>query len=132
LIIDQDDIERRYIATVLAADGFDIIQVGSVVEGMVQEMAHEPALIVVAEETPPVRVDEVIALIRRLSNAPVIIVGEAEKGRAGPLGAVATITWRDPFGARSWREGTLLINAPAQTRAKRDCSRSARWPARPP
>jgi DNA-binding response OmpR family regulator len=75
LIIDQDDIERRYIATVLAADGFDIIQVASVVEGMVQEMAHDPALIVVAEETAPVRVDEVIALLRRLSKAPVIIVG---------------------------------------------------------
>jgi DNA-binding response OmpR family regulator len=75
LIIDQDDVERRYISTVLAADGFDIIQVASVVEGMVQEMAHDPVLIVVAEETAPVRVDEVIALLRRLSNAPVMIVG---------------------------------------------------------
>lgn len=75
LIIDEDDTERRYIATLLAADGFDVIQVQSVVAGLVQEMAHEPALIILAEETSPVRVHEVIALLRRLSKAPVIVVG---------------------------------------------------------
>ena len=80
LIIVQEDVERRYIAAVLAADGFDLIQVPSVVEGMVQTMAHDPALIIIAEETSPVRLDEVIALIRRLTAAPVMIVGSGGEG----------------------------------------------------
>ena len=80
LIIVQEDVERRYIAAVLAADGFDLIQVPSVVEGMVQTMAHDPALIIIAEETSPVLLDELIALIRRLTAAPVMIVGSGGEG----------------------------------------------------
>ncbi len=107
LIIDQDDIERRYIATVLAADGFDIIQVGSVVEGMVQEMAHEPALIVVAEETPPVGVDEVIALIRRLTSAPVMVVGGG-----GDTGELASLrSGGDYYLSRPFRGAELTARA---------------------
>jgi DNA-binding response OmpR family regulator len=107
LIIDQDEIERRYIATVLAADGFDVIQVGNLVEGMVQEMAHEPALIVVAEETSPVRVDDVVALIRRLSNAPVIVVGDG-----GDSGEIASLrSGGDYYLARPFRGAELSARA---------------------
>lgn len=107
LIIDQEEIERRYMATVLAADGFDVIQVASVVEGMVQEMAHEPALIVVAEETAPVRVDEVIALIRRLSKVPVIVVGGG-----GDSGEIASLHGGgDYYLARPFRGAELTTRA---------------------
>jgi len=86
LIIDPDDTERRYIATVLAADGFDLLQVAGLIEGMVMEMAHGASLIVLAEDTGPVRVEDVIALIRRLSEAPLMIVGPA--GGGGELAAL--------------------------------------------
>jgi DNA-binding response OmpR family regulator len=87
LIINQEDVERRYIATVLAADGFDVIQVPTVVEGMVQAMAHDPSLIIVSEDCEPVRVDEVIALIRRITEAPLIIIGGG-----GDSGELASLT----------------------------------------
>lgn len=128
MIIDQDDIERRYIATVLAADGFDIIQVGTVVEGMVQEMAHEPALIVVAEETPPVRMDEVIALIRRLTEAPVMVVGGGgDSGEITSLRSGGDYYLSRPFrGAELAARTRLLIQ-----RAASDVRETGLQPVRP-
>jgi DNA-binding response OmpR family regulator len=107
LIINQNEIERRYIATVLAADGFDIIQVGSVVEGMVQEMTHDPALIIVSEETSPVHIDEVIALIRRLTEAPLMVVGGG-----GNTGEIASLrSGGDYYLSRPFRGAELAARA---------------------
>ena len=107
LIIDQEDVERRYIATVLAADGFDLIQVATVVEGMVQAMAHDPALIIVSEECGPVRVDEVIALIRRLTEAPLMVVGGG--GDSGELASLRGGS--DYYLARPFRGAELAARA---------------------
>ncbi len=80
LIIDPDDIERRYIAAILAADGFDVFQVPSTIEGLVQAMKAGPDLVVISEETHPVRVHEAVSVLRRLTSAPLMIVGTGESG----------------------------------------------------
>ncbi len=111
LIIDQEDVERRYIATVLAADGFDLIQVATVVEGMVQAMTHDPALIIVSEDCGPVRVDEVIALIRRLTEAPLMVVGGGgDSGELASLRGGSDYYLSRPFrGAELAARARLLI-----------------------
>ncbi len=115
LIIDQEDVERRYIATVLAADGFDLIQVATVVEGMVQAMTHDPALIIVSEESSPVRIDEVIALIRRLTEAPLMVVGGGgDSGELASLRGGGDYYLSRPFrGAELAARARLLIRRSA-------------------
>jgi len=80
LIIDPDQIERRYIAAILAADGFDLVQVASVIEGLVQAARREPSLVILAEETAPVSVEDAIAVLRRLTDAPLMVVGDGGDG----------------------------------------------------
>jgi len=80
LIIDPDQIERRYIAAILAADGFDLVQVASVIEGLVQAARREPSLVILAEETAPVSVEDAIAVLRRLTGAPLMVVGDGGGG----------------------------------------------------
>lgn len=111
LIIDQEDVERRYIATVLAADGFDVIQVATVVEGMVQAMTHDPALIIVSEETSPVRINEVISLIRRLTEVPLMVVGGGgDTGELASLRGGSDYYLSRPFrGAELTSRARLLI-----------------------
>lgn len=84
LIVDEDQLERRYISAILAADGFDIIQVEHAVEGMVAITAIEPALIILAsgprlsEEARTVRIPQLVRVFRRITNAPLAIVGDPQ------------------------------------------------------
>lgn len=80
LIIDPDQIERRYMAAILAADGFDLVQVATAIEGLVQAARREPSLVILAEETGPVSVEDVIAVLRRLTAAPLMVVGDGGGG----------------------------------------------------
>lgn len=110
LIIDQESVERRFMASILAADGFDLIQVASVVEGMVQAMSHDPALIIVAEETDPVPVDDVIALLRRLTEVPLIVVGSGgDDDELTSLKGGGDYYLARPFGAAELAARTRLL-----------------------
>lgn len=110
LIIDPDEIERRYMAAILAADGFALIQVGGAIEGMVQTMEHDPALIVIAEEAGPVGVQEVIPIFRRLTAAPLMIVGGGGGGGGSEEGA-ALMGEGDYHLARPLRAPELALRA---------------------
>src|SRR3990170_3289496 len=75
LIVDQDADERRRISAVLAADGFDVAQRATPIEGVTGVLDLKPVLIILAEETEPLRPQEVISLTRRLTAAPVMVIG---------------------------------------------------------
>ncbi len=78
LVVDENDRERRYIGALLAADGFDIIQVSDSVAGMVKVTTFEPSLIILAAEGGPVPFSQLVGIFRRISQAPLIVVGDSE------------------------------------------------------
>lgn len=78
LVVDEDDRERHLIGALLAADGFDIIQVSDSVAGMVKVTTFEPSLIILAAEGGPVPVSQLVGIFRRISQAPLIVVGDSE------------------------------------------------------
>ena len=75
LVIDRDARERGQIAAILREADFQVVDVASTVRGMVHLIEEEPALIVMAEETEPLRLHEVVRFVRGLTGAPVMIIG---------------------------------------------------------
>lgn len=75
LVIDRDAAERRRIAAILWEASFQVIAVATTIQAMVQVMEAEPTLIVMAEETEPLRLHEVVGVVHRLTGAPVMVIG---------------------------------------------------------
>jgi DNA-binding response OmpR family regulator len=75
LVIDRDAQEREQIAAILREVNFQVVDVAGTVQGMIQMMEAEPALIVMAEETKPLRLHEVVDFIREFTGAPLMVVG---------------------------------------------------------
>lgn len=75
LVIDRDAHERRQIAVILREAGFRVVGVARTIQGMIQLIEAEPALIVIAEETEPLRLHEVVRFVHGLTGAPVMIIG---------------------------------------------------------
>ncbi len=75
-IIDADEMQRRRTASALAAAGFSILQASGSVEGLLQVLESGPDLIVVAEDMPPLQAGDLNAVLRRISNAPIIVIGD--------------------------------------------------------
>jgi DNA-binding response OmpR family regulator len=75
LVIDRDTRERGQIAAILREADFQVVDVASTVRGMVHLIEEEPALIVMAEETEPLRLHEIVHFVRGLTGAPVMIIG---------------------------------------------------------
>lgn len=78
LVADGDQVERRYLAAILAADGFHILQTENAVHGMVWIARFEPVLIILAEDTEPLELGEEIVVMRRMTAAPLMIIGNDE------------------------------------------------------
>ena len=75
LVIDQDARERRDIVAILSEASFQVVGVASTIQGMVELLDVEPALIVMAEETYPLQLHEVVRHMHRLTAAPVMVIG---------------------------------------------------------
>ncbi len=75
-LIDADEVQRRRTASALAAAGFSILQASGSVEGLLQVLESGPDLIIVAEEMPPLQAGDLIAVLRRVSDAPIIVIGD--------------------------------------------------------
>jgi DNA-binding response OmpR family regulator len=77
VIVDPEGIERRYVASILAGEGHDITQVQSPIQGIVAAMRQGDAraVMVLAEETDPVSIDDCIRVIRRLTGMPLLVIG---------------------------------------------------------
>ncbi len=100
LVVDEDDRERRLIGALLAADGFDIVQVSDSVAGMVRVTTFEPSLIILAAEGGPVLVSQLVGIFRRISQAPLIVVGDSEPtGEGESMANGADLVLPKTFGA---------------------------------
>ena len=76
VIIDADEAERRRIAVALGAAGFETLEASASVEGLLQVLDSGPDLILLAEEMPPLQAADLLVILRRASDAPIIVIGE--------------------------------------------------------
>ena len=116
LVVDQDADERRRIAAVLASDGLDVAQRATPIEGVNGVLDMKPALIVLAEETNPLEITEVISLTRRLTAAPVMVVGGGGTNRE----AEALQRGADTYLPRPFTVGELASRARMLIRRRED------------
>ena len=107
VVVDADETERRSVATALAADGLDLVQVESLVEGLVQAVNTEPALIIIAEGPGPIRMDEVLPVYRRVTRAPLLVIGDG----GDPGEDVLLDRGADFFLPRPFRPSELAVRA---------------------
>ncbi len=85
VIIDPNEAERRRLAAALAAAGFTTSQAPGSVAGLLEVLDSGPDLIVLAEEVPPLQAGDLGTILRRISNAPIIVIGsggDAEEAEA--------------------------------------------------
>jgi DNA-binding response OmpR family regulator len=74
LVVHQDVSERRLVSAILAADGFHVMQMSRPMEGLMVVLDADPALIILGDDVEPGPVDEIVALIRRVTSAPILIL----------------------------------------------------------
>ena len=99
LLINQDDWERRSVGRALRNAGWNVLEASSSVQGLVDVLEDKPTLIVLAAEMPPLEASELLAILRRLTAAPIILIGS--RGDPGELKALeqgADSYMRRPFG----------------------------------
>lgn len=90
LLIDADEDERQAVGRALREAGASVVEVSTGSQGLLQVLDLAPDVVVLAEEVPPLQGREVLAVLRRLSDAPVVILGsggDPEEPTALDLGA---------------------------------------------
>jgi two-component system KDP operon response regulator KdpE len=90
LLIDADEDERRVVGSALRDAGASVVEVSTGSQGLLQVLDLAPDVVVLAEEVPPLQGREVLTVLRRLSDAPVVILGSgggSEEPSALDLGA---------------------------------------------
>ena len=110
-VVDSDGTERRFLSTVLAAEGLSVIQLAQPVDGIVAVMDWHPSLVVLAEDPEPLELEEVLSVIRRVTNAPVVIIGSGgAPTEIESLGSGGDVYLRRPVSAAAFlmRVRTLL------------------------
>jgi two-component system response regulator ChvI len=99
LLIDPDELERKRLQRAFAREGFRLLEAESAIEGLFETLERDPVLILLAEQVPPLEAGELLLVLRRITEAPVIVIGsgeEPEEGAALELGADFYL--RRPFG----------------------------------
>ena len=75
VIIDADEAERRRLAIALTSAGFEALEASASVEGLLRVLDSNPDLIILAEEMPPLRAADLLVILTRATNAPIIVIG---------------------------------------------------------
>jgi len=75
VIIDADTAERQRLAIAFTSAGFEIVEVGESVEGLLKVLDFDPDVILLAEEMPPLQAADLLVILRRVSDASVIVIG---------------------------------------------------------
>ena len=102
LVIDAAEAERLWLVRACRRAKFKVIEATDAIEGLFETLERNPDLILLAEEVPPMRAGDILPLLRRLTSAPILIVGgggDPEEIAAVDLGA--DIYLRRPFSARA-------------------------------
>ncbi len=111
LVIDQDDLERRRVVRELAKGGMAVVEASGTVEGLLDVLEEAPDVIVMAEEMPPLEAEDLLSLLRRLTDAPLIILGSgSEPTEVSVLERGADVYLRRPFSSASvlaWTRAVL-------------------------
>lgn len=87
LIVDGDELERRYISALLAADGFDVTQVASAAEGVIVAASGRPSAIVLASQRRDtgqgrtLRLPQLVRVFRRITGVPLVVIGDPESAQ---------------------------------------------------
>ena len=118
VVIDQDELERRWVVRDLAEAGMAVVEASSSVEGLIGVLEELPEVIVLAEEMPPLDADDLIDVLRRLSDAPLIILGSGGES----LEVSALERGADAYLRRPFSPATLLARARALLRRYRSSS----------
>ncbi len=115
LVIDAAEAERLWLVRACRRAKFKVIEATDAIEGLFETLERNPDLILLAEEVPPMQAGDILPLLRRLTSAPILIVGgggDPEEIAAVDLGA--DVYLRRPFSARA-----LLARAHAVLRRYR-------------
>jgi DNA-binding response OmpR family regulator len=102
LVINAAEVERLWLVRACQRAKFEVIEADSAIEGLFETLERNPDLILLAEEVPPMHAGDLLPLLRRLTSAPILIVGgggDPEEIAAVDLGA--DIYLRRPFSARA-------------------------------
>lgn len=76
LIIDADELERRRLCQMFEQARFSVIEAAASVEGLFQVLESAPSLILLAEEMPPLKAADLLTVLRYMTDAPVIVIGD--------------------------------------------------------
>jgi len=118
LVIDEDELERRQVVGDLLSAGMAVVEASSSVQGLFSVLEEAPDVIVMAEEMPPLEADDLVSLLRRLTNAPLIILG----GGDDPIEVSALDRGADAYLRRPFSLALLLARARALLRRYRSSS----------
>lgn len=124
LIVDPNEVERRHLQQLFNQAGFAVVEASSPIEGLFQTLEQDPDLILLAEEVPPLEAGDLIIILRRLTEAPVMIVGsggEPEEVDILELGA-------DFYLHRPLSSASLIARARALLRRYRGSQRNVSIP----
>ncbi len=114
LVVDDEPQIQRFLKPALAAAGYDVIRAIDGAEGLAAARAHAPDVIVLDLGLPDMDGKEVITLMRRHSETPIIVLSargeEIEKIAALDLGA-------DDYVAKPFGIGELLARIRVALRA---------------
>ena len=103
LLIDTDQEERTSLARSLQQAGANVVEASSGSQGLFEVLEEGPDVVLLAEQVPPLRGDEVVTVLRRLSDVPIVMLGsggDPEEGAALERGA-------DAYLRRPWRQAEL-------------------------
>ncbi len=101
LIVDDEPQLRRVLFTMLATDGFRVIEATNAERALIEARSHKPDLVLLDLGLPDADGESVVEAIRRWSSVPIVVlsarVDEAQKIRALDAGADDYVT--KPFSA---------------------------------
>lgn len=118
LVIDEDELERRRVVRDIRAAGMVVVEASDTVEGLVHILEEDPEVIVLAEEMPPFEAEDLVRVVRRLTDAPLIILGSGGE----PPEVSALDRGADAYLRRPFSPAALLARARALLRRYRPSS----------
>lgn len=116
LVIDPDESELRQLVRILRGAGFLVDGTRRSVDGLLHTLESSPDLIVLAAAVPPLEAEDLLAILRRLTRAPIIIVGSG----GDPEEIDALEKGADSYLSRPFTEAVLLERAKALLRRYRN------------
>ncbi len=126
LVIDSDDLERRRLRRALLKRGLTIFEADNAIAGLFETVEHDPDLILLAEEVRSLVAGDLLAVLRLMTSAPIIVIGGGgEPEEVAMLESGADFYLRRPFSPRVLvsRMGSLVRRFKGYSRALRSTTR---------